>query len=32
MINTSEVRVNVVVERARGDEALAALRQAFNVG
>jgi aspartate kinase len=31
MINTSEVRVNVVVERARGDEALAALRQAFNV-
>ncbi len=32
MINTSEVRVGVVVERARGEEALAALRQAFNVG
>jgi aspartate kinase len=31
MINTSEVRLSVVVERDRGDEAAAALRQAFNV-
>ena len=31
MINTSEVRVSVVVDRARGEEALAALKQAFNV-
>jgi aspartate kinase len=31
MINTSEVRVSVVVDRGRGDEALAALKQAFNV-
>jgi hypothetical protein len=31
MINTSEVRVSAVVHRARGAEALAALKQAFNV-
>jgi aspartate kinase len=31
MINTSEVRVSAVVDRARGAEALAALKQAFNV-
>ncbi len=31
MINTSEVRVSVVVERQRGAEALAALKQAFRV-
>jgi aspartate kinase len=31
MINTSEVRVSAVVDRARGEEALAALKQAFNV-
>jgi aspartate kinase len=31
MINTSEVRVSVVVERSRGEEALACLKQAFNV-
>jgi aspartate kinase len=31
MINTSEVRVNAVIERARGEEALAALKQAFHV-
>jgi aspartate kinase len=31
MINTSEVRVSAVVDRARGHEALAALKQAFNV-
>jgi aspartate kinase len=31
MINTSEVRVSVVVERARGEEALACLKEAFNV-
>ncbi|HEV3137064.1 MAG TPA: ACT domain-containing protein [Pirellulales bacterium] len=31
MINTSEVRVNVVVDRARGEEALACLREAFNL-
>ncbi len=31
MINTSEVRVNVVVDRSRGEEALACLKQAFNV-
>jgi aspartate kinase len=31
MINTSEVRVSAVVDRARGQEALAALKQAFNV-
>lgn len=31
MINTSEVRINVVVERSRGEEALACLKQAFNV-
>jgi aspartate kinase len=29
MINTSEVRVSVVVDRNRGEEALACLRQAF---
>lgn len=32
MINTSEVCVGVVVERARGDEALACLTEAFNLG
>jgi aspartate kinase len=31
MINTSEVRVSVVVDRGRGAEALAALREAFTV-
>lgn len=31
MINTSEVRVNVVVDRSRGEEALACLREAFNM-
>ena len=31
MINTSEVRVSAVVDRAHGQEALAALKQAFNV-
>jgi aspartate kinase len=31
MINTSEVRVSAVVDRPRGEEALAALKQAFNV-
>src|SRR5690606_27491373 len=32
MINTSEVRVSVVVDRDRGREALECLRNAFNVG
>jgi len=32
MINTSEVRVSVVVSRGRGEEALAALKAAFLVG
>ena len=32
MINTSEVRVSVVVDRGRGEEALACLKQAFNLG
>ncbi|MCI0740105.1 MAG: aspartate kinase, partial [Gemmataceae bacterium] len=31
MINTSEVRVSVVVDQPRGEEALAALKAAFNV-
>ncbi len=31
MINTSEVRISVVVEGARGTEALACLKEAFNV-
>jgi aspartate kinase len=31
MINTSEVRFSVVVERSRGEEALQALKQAFNL-
>jgi aspartate kinase len=31
MINTSEVRVSVVVDRQRGEEALACLKAAFNV-
>jgi aspartate kinase len=31
MINTSEVRVSVVVDRNRGEEALACLREAFGV-
>jgi aspartate kinase len=31
MINTSEVRVSVVVDRQRGEEALASLKKAFNV-
>jgi aspartate kinase len=31
MINTSEVRVSVVVDRARGEEALVALKEAFHV-
>lgn len=32
MINTSEVRVSVVVDRQRGPEALAALKEAFSIG
>jgi aspartate kinase len=32
MINTSEVRVSAVVERSRGEEALACLKEAFHVG
>ena len=32
MINTSEVRVSAVVDRERGEEALACLRRAFSVG
>jgi aspartate kinase len=31
MINTSEVRVSVVVDRGRGEEALACLKQAFHL-
>jgi aspartate kinase len=31
MINTSEVRTSVVVDRARGAEALACLRDAFDL-
>jgi aspartate kinase len=31
MINTSEVRLSVVVDRPRGEEALAALKEAFGV-
>ncbi len=31
MINTSEVRVSAVVDRARGEEALAALKEAFHL-
>jgi len=31
MINTSEVRVSVVVDRSRGEEALACLKSTFNV-
>ena len=31
MINTSEVCVSVVVDRNRGEEALACLKQTFNV-
>jgi aspartate kinase len=31
MINTSEVRFSVVVERARGEEALACLKEAFHL-
>jgi aspartate kinase len=31
MINTSEVRVSAVVDRARGEEALKCLKEAFNV-
>src|SRR5262249_32221140 len=31
MINTSEVRVSVVVDRARGEEALACLKEAFGL-
>jgi aspartate kinase len=31
LINTSEVRVSAVVDRARGEEALRALKDAFNV-
>jgi aspartate kinase len=32
MINTSEVRLSVVVDRHRGEEACAALREAFGLG
>jgi aspartate kinase len=32
MINTSEVRLSVVVDRGRGQEALECLREAFNLG
>ena len=31
MINTSEIRVSVVVDRAKGEEALAALKAAFHL-
>jgi aspartate kinase len=31
MINTSEVRISVVVDRSRGEEALACLRAAFDI-
>jgi hypothetical protein len=31
MINTSEVRVSALADRARGAEALAALKQTFGV-
>ena len=31
MINTSEVRLSVVVDRARGEEALTCLKDAFNL-
>ena len=31
MINTSEIRVSVVVDRAKGQEALEALRRAFSL-
>jgi aspartate kinase len=31
MINTSEVRISVVVDRARGEEARACLKEAFNL-
>jgi aspartate kinase len=31
MINTSEIRVSVVVDRGRGPEALEALKKAFNL-
>jgi aspartate kinase len=31
MINTSEVRISVVVDRPRGEEALACLREAFHL-
>lgn len=31
MINTSEVRISVVVDRARGDEALMCLKEAFHL-
>ncbi|HEY7424004.1 MAG TPA: aspartate kinase, partial [Gemmataceae bacterium] len=31
MINTSEVRISVVVDRARGEEALACLKETFNL-
>jgi aspartate kinase len=31
MINTSEVRISVVVDRERGEEALACLKEAFNL-
>jgi aspartate kinase len=31
LINTSEVCLGVVVERSRGEEALAALREAFRL-
>jgi aspartate kinase len=31
MINTSEVCIGVVVEKARGDEALACLKAAFGL-
>ncbi|MBM4069403.1 MAG: aspartate kinase [Planctomycetes bacterium] len=31
MINTSEVRVSAVVEKSKGEEALTALKEAFNV-
>jgi aspartate kinase len=31
MINTSEVRISVVVDRERGEEALTCLKEAFNL-
>jgi aspartokinase len=32
MINTSEIRISVVIDRERGEEALQCLRSAFGLG